>query len=142
MAPQKTVKKRSSPTGQKLGGDGLEVDRSKSADKKPNQLVICKWTGCNDISTTVNFCRFHYLANWRKLKSKEAKKKGQELDAYLEVLSTKFPVEFFEKLRQDVEEMSEKEAAGEAEDGERSFDSVDGDDDLDTIIKGIRVEDF
>lgn len=133
------------PPGQK-GGDVLEntAEASQTATRL-NQIVICKFTGCHDIATTQTFCRFHYLSSWKKLKTKEAKRKGQEFDAYIEQMSKKFPEEFLEKLKVEVEDMAEKETAATTESDEDKggmFDQMDGDDDLDVIIKGLKVEDF
>lgn len=109
-----------------------------------NKIVICKQTGCHDISTTHGFCRFHYLASWRSLKTKEAKKHGQELKLYLAELSRKFPEEFLERLKGEVEDLIEKDRVEESdESAERNlFDPMDGDEDMDTIIKGLKVEDY
>jgi len=115
-----------------------------AARSKPNRIVICKNSGCHDVATSHEFCRLHYLANWKKLKQKEAKTQGLGLDLYLKELSARFPEEFFEKLRADVEEMA-AEGATEAEepaDGMgRTFD-VESDEDMDDIMKGIRIEDY
>ncbi len=120
--------------------------KSAVAENRPNQIVICKQTGCHDISTTQGFCRLHFLASWKKLKTKEAKKKGIELAAYLEELGKRFPEEFLQKLRVEIEEMAEKEALGEADDSmDRSgggFDQMEDDEDIETIIHGLKVEDF
>lgn len=127
------------------GENSLNTQTKSVVVEKPNQIVICKQTGCHDISTTQSFCRFHYLSSWRKIKGKEAKKRGVELDAYLEDLMRKFPEEFIQKLRSEIEEMAEKEAMGESEENsEKSglFDQMDDDEDLDTIIHGLKVEDF
>lgn len=108
-----------------------------------NKIVICRQNGCHDISTTQGFCRLHYLGSWKRLKTKEAKKKGQELQVYLTELARKFPEEFMERLKSDVEEIIEKDRVEEADDGERGiFDAMEGDEDIDTIIKGLRVEDI
>ncbi len=112
---------------------------------RSNRIVICKHAGCNDVATSKDFCRLHYLANWKKLKSKEAKNQGMGLDTYLKELSSRFPDEFFEKLRADVEEMS-SEAIVETDDsadsmGRGMFD-VESDEDMDDIMKGIRIEDY
>jgi hypothetical protein len=136
--------KRRPPTP---GGAQLNVSsKALVSDKPPNQIVICKQSGCHDISTTTGFCRFHYLASWRKLKTKEARKKGIELESYLEELTRRFPEEFLQKLKLEVEEMSEKESMGEGEEGiERAgglFDQMEDDEDLETIIQGLKVEDF
>src|SRR5437868_1391278 len=118
----------------------LNTQAKVAVAEKPNQIVICKQSGCHDISTTHSFCRFHYLASWRKIKGKEARKKGVELDAYLEEMMRKFPEEFIQKLKVEIEEMAEKEAMGESEEAtEKSglFDQMDDDEDLDTIIHGL-----
>lgn len=110
-----------------------------------NQIVICRHTGCHDISTTHGYCRLHYLASWKKLKTKEAKKKGQELDIYLKELGRRFPEEFMDKLRSEIEEMGLKEGSSDSDEEKSSgglFEASEEDDDLDTIIKGLRVEDF
>jgi hypothetical protein len=135
-------KKRSPFPG---GGNSLNTQTNATEAFKANQIVICKQTGCHDISTTHGFCRFHYLSSWRKLKSKEAKKKGVELEAYLDEMTRKFPEEFIQKLKVEVEEMAEKEALGEAEETAEKgalFDAMDDDEDLETIIHGLKVEDF
>ena len=114
-----------------------------------NKIEICKVQGCHDIATTQSHCRFHYLAGWRKLKTREAKKKGKELEVYLSDLSRKFPEEFLEKIRAEVDEIIDRDSRSEetSEDsGERSggfFEGIEGgDDDMDTIIKGLKVEDY
>ncbi|MBN8554078.1 MAG: hypothetical protein J0L93_01405 [Deltaproteobacteria bacterium] len=132
---------------EKKGGDHLDIlsesNETRAVISKSNQIVICKNPGCHDIATTLSFCRFHYLSSWRKLKTKEAKKKGQELKIYLKDMGRKFPEEFLEKLKAEIEDMSEKEAAGESSDDDKGlFDQMDGEEDLDTIIKGLKVEDF
>lgn len=78
------------------------------------------------------------------MKSKEAKKRGQELEVYLTEMSRKFPEEFLEKLRSELEEVAEKERVEEGDDAtERGlFDAIEGDEDIDTIIKGLKVEDY
>lgn len=95
------------------------------------------------MATISGFCRLHYLSNWKTLKQKEARKKGKDLKSYLVELSSRFPEEFFERLKSEIEEMGTEAASSNDGDDRSPFDSSDNsDDDLDTIIKGIRVEDF
>lgn len=115
-----------------------------TVEQKSNKIVICKGPKCFDMATINGFCRLHYISNWKRIKSKEAKKEGKDLNDYLEQLSARFPEEFFEKLRSELEEMSaaaEQSAESDDSSGDRGFD-LDSDDDIETIIKGIRVEDF
>jgi len=113
-----------------------------------NKIVICKRSGCFDMSTTIHgFCRLHYISGWKKLKSQEAKGQGKGLDEYMQELVGRFPEEFFERLRSEMDETSQSASegdSGEEASSDRSsiFDPDDGDEDMDTIIKGIRVEDY
>jgi hypothetical protein len=120
------------------------AEDSASMPLNSNRILICKSGGCFDMATISGFCRLHYLSNWKSLKTKEARKKGKDLKSYLVELSSRFPEEFFDKLKNEIEEMGTEAATAGADADERSpFDSNEpGDDDLDTIIKGIRVEDF
>ena len=120
----------------------MESDTALSTDSKAsNQILICKTAGCHDISVVDCYCRLHYLASWRKSKTKQAKKHGQKLEAYLKELGKKFPEEFLEKLRNDVEEMAQKGGDVDTDDRGTLFESGEGDEDFETIIKGIRVDD-
>lgn len=146
--------KKKQPEEDESGGDAEMMDlgsaqNSDQAGTKPisasNRIVICKWSGCYDMATVGGHCRLHYLSNWKKLKTKEAKKEGKELADYLSEMSARFPEEFFEKLRNELEEMSndsKDDSDNSKEDRSSFFDNDDSDDDMDTIIKGIRIEDY
>ncbi|TVQ80263.1 MAG: hypothetical protein EA369_02950 [Bradymonadales bacterium] len=144
---KKTSRKRSS---RKVGESGMtesvvSEDAVEPRIAKSNRIEICKFAGCFDMATVGGFCRLHYLASWKKMKSKEAKKKGKDLKSYLAELSTRFPEEFMEKLKSDIEELStEASTTTSSESEEKSaFEPPEaGDEDIDTIIRGIRVEDF
>lgn len=110
-----------------------------------NRIFICGQKGCNDIVTTGKYCRFHYLATWKKTKQDEAKKKGQKLEAYLQDLSQRFPEDFLERLKGEIDEMGLESDKDESSEKSSSFfedTSESADADVDTIIKGIRIEDF
>ncbi len=127
------------------GGESLIQVIAATSVQASNKIVICRHQGCHDIATTKEMCRFHYLASWRKMKTKEAKKHGKALEEYLGELAQKFPEEFLLKLKSDLEEMSEKEDSTETEEAtERTsaFDQLDDDEDLDHIVHGLKVEDY
>ena len=75
------------------------VELKQGGAESSNQVVICKFTGCHDMSTVGLYCRLHYLMAWRKMKGKEARRKGKELNIYLKELAQKFPEDFLEKLK-------------------------------------------
>lgn len=162
MAKKKSTKPPKRGKGDSMGGESemegelrvahfesvvqmTESSVQTSSSMKSNRIVICKSSGCHDVATSGEFCRLHYLANWKKLKSKEAKNQGIGLEGYLKEMASRFPEEFFEKLRSDIEELS-SEAISESEDNSESlgrglFD-VDSEEDMDDIMKGIRIEDY
>lgn len=129
-----------------MQGGGAEVNTQATAHEntevQSNRIVICGLSGCFDMATIGQYCRLHYLSNWRKVKTKEAKKEGKDLQDYLQELSTRFPEEFFEKLRNELEEMASSSESSDDRDDRSSMYEQDDSDDMDTIIKGIRVEDF
>ena len=149
----KTGKKKTPRRTSGGGGDEMlelsisskEIPKLMAENKASNRIVICKWSGCYDMATLQEFCRLHYLSNWRKLKAKEAKRKGQGLKDYLKELTGRFPEEYFDKLKAEIEELGAAAAESDSTEdaSERSFfDPEDSDDDMDTIIKGIKVEDY
>lgn len=75
------------------------------------------------------------------MKGSEAKKAGLELEDYLSEMASRFPEEFFEKLRNELEDMSNQDSSDNDE-KPSFFDQVENDDDMDTIIKGIKIEDY
>ena len=142
---KKTSKKRSnSKVGESKMAETINpAEDSASTPLNSNRILICKSGGCFDMATISGYCRLHYLSIWKTLKQKEARKKGKDLKSYLVELSSRFPEEFFERLKNEIEEMGTEAASSSDSDDRSPFDSSDNsDDDLDTIIKGIRVEDF
>lgn len=143
MGKKRTKK---TPKTENMQGGGAEVNTQATAHEntevQSNRIVICGLSGCFDMATIGQYCRLHYLSNWRKSKTKEAKKEGKELQDYLQELSTRFPEEFFEKLRNELEEMASTSESSDDREDRSSLYEQDDSDDMDTIIKGIRVEDF
>ena len=71
-----------------------------------NAIELCKEENCNDIKTAGDYCRFHYIKNWRVLKEQEAQKKGMSLADYLIFLEKKLPKQKAKK-QQPIEEGEE-----------------------------------
>lgn len=123
--------------------ESTSAETTTSRGKASNRIVICKKAGCHDMATLSGFCRLHYLSSWKKLKTKEAGKRGKKLEAYLQELSTRFPEEFLEKLKAEVEDMAENSSETESEKEGETFGGDDGsEEDFDSIMKGLKVEDF
>jgi len=144
----KKKKEKSPELDESKGGVAESMEKpllvDSGAQTSTNRIVICKASGCFDMATVRDHCRLHYLSNWRKLKTKEAKRQGKELEDYLQELAARFPEEYIERLRNEIEEMSQESSDSSDDRDDRSsfFEPDEGDEDMDTIIKGIRVEDF
>lgn len=148
MAKKRSGRRKSTSVGEESIGDEDLIESTEASTPNQavasNRIIICKSTNCRDVAQVSSFCRLHYLANWRNRKTKEAKTEGAELENYLKQLRNRFPEEFFEKLKAEVEDIMSNGSkdSSDNESSSRGFDSNDGDEDMDTIIKGIRVEDF
>jgi hypothetical protein len=85
----------------------------------------CRVHDCDSESTTDNYCRFHYLALWKRNKIKAKILQGGKLDKYIEDLTAKYPDKYLEMLRKDltsekdfnliIQEMDMEDSAEETE---------------------------
>ncbi len=48
------------------------------------KIKICTELDCQNAQTTQDYCRLHYLKNWRELKEKQKKKDDKKLNRYVE----------------------------------------------------------
>jgi len=55
------------------------------------KIKICIEDGCHNAQTTKEFCRLHYLKNWRELKSEERRKAAKRLNRYVEGIMRRSP---------------------------------------------------
>jgi hypothetical protein len=69
----------------------------------------CRVHDCDNASTTDGYCRFHYLALWKRNKIKAKILQGGKLDKYIEDLTNRYPDKYLEMLRKDLS--SEKDFA-------------------------------
>ena len=63
---------------------------------------VCREVACENLATTVGFCRMHYIKNWKKIKRKELILKEGKLNQYIEELVAKYPDKYIEAIRQDL----------------------------------------
>lgn len=48
------------------------------------KIKICVAEGCNNAQTTKEYCRLHYLQNWKTIKAEEKRKATKRLNRYVE----------------------------------------------------------
>jgi hypothetical protein len=105
---------------------------------------LCHESGCESEPIAGEYCRVHYIRNWRKIKRKEVILKERKLNQYVEELVNKYPEKYIEAIQQDLSNDKdfskvvhdlELNLAIEDEEGEsESIDSL-----LDNIRKDIDV---
>jgi len=90
----------------------------------------CRVHDCDNESTTEGYCRYHYLALWKRNKVKAKILQNGKLDKYIEDLTAKYPDKYLEMLRKDlssekdfnliVAEMDVEDSGDEAENEEET----------------------
>lgn len=63
---------------------------------------VCREVACEGLATASNYCRLHYIKNWKKIKRKELILKERKLNQYIEELVAKYPDKYIEAIRQDL----------------------------------------
>ena len=67
----------------------------------------CRVKDCDQLSSVDGYCRYHYLALWKKIQVRKKILSEGKLERYIEELTARYPDKFLEMLRKDLR--SEKE---------------------------------
>lgn len=67
-----------------------------------NYEDMCREIACESSSSTVGYCRLHYIKNWKKIKRKELILREKKLNQYIEELVSKYPDKYIEAIKQDL----------------------------------------
>jgi hypothetical protein len=98
----------------------------------------CIERNCDNPATTLGYCRFHYIRNWKDIKKKQSILMEGKLQNYIEELVSKYPVKYIEAIITDLAEDKSfigilKELNIESDDDD-AYDE-DGDDDQDIVFE-------
>lgn len=108
------------------------------------KIKICIEDGCKNAQTTKDYCRLHYLKNWKKIKQAEQKKAADKLNKYVEGIVKKFPEKYVDVIRREIrtDRGDLQRAVDEPADEADSFGSfgVTEDDGLDDLISRIKLD--
>ena len=66
------------------------------------KIKICIEEGCKNVQTTKDYCRLHYLKNWKKIKENQEKKAADRLNKYVEGICKKYPDRYMEVIRREI----------------------------------------
>lgn len=101
----------------------------------------CLEKGCENLRTTQQYCRLHYIANWYDIKRKRDILKEGMLQEYIEELISKYPPKLIESILTDLHDdkdffkaLNDLNITSEFDFEEEDFDS-DSDDDEDITIE-------
>ena len=95
----------------------------------------CAEKGCDNIRSTQQYCRLHYISNWYEIKRKREILKEGKLQEYIEELISKYPPAYIESIVSDLHDEKEfYKVLGELNiatevDFEEDFDGSDNPDD-------------
>lgn len=64
--------------------------------------VLCKFSGCDEISTVEGYCRYHYLLNWKRIQLKKKILSEGKLEKYINELTAKYPDKYIDMLKNDL----------------------------------------
>lgn len=67
----------------------------------------CRVKDCDQLAAVDSYCRYHYLALWKKIQVRKKILSEGKLERYIEELTARYPDKFLEMLRKDLR--SEKE---------------------------------
>ena len=101
----------------------------------------CAEKGCDNLRTSQQYCRLHYMANWYDIQKKREILKEGKLQQYIEELVSKYPPKLIESLLSDLQDdkefykaLNELNIHSDMELDDVEFDGAEDDDDADDDI--------
>lgn len=106
-------------------------------------IKLCKEEECRNEQTTLGYCRFHYLRNWKAIRSKTRKKAINTLNKYVEHIMKKHPDNYLEAIKQDLRDGNRFQRKAEEFSSDDFFDvmgEVDVDAEVNKILDNMKVD--
>lgn len=108
------------------------------------RIKICKHEGCKDAATTRGYCRLHYLKYWKRIKDEEGKKSANKLNKYVEHIVKSHPDRYMDVIKENLRDESFGDEVEDVFDrmsgGEALFDDPTYDEEIDNLIKELKIE--
>lgn len=89
----------------------VEVFTTEAKTPSPDDEVVltdaegrryCRVRDCDQVSMVEGYCRFHYLALWKKIQVRRKILADGKLERYVEELTSRYPDKFLEMIRRDL----------------------------------------
>ena len=109
-------------------------------------IKICKEPDCQNAATTKGYCRLHYLRHWKHIRDEAHKKSAKKLNRYIEHVMKKHPDRYVEVIKKEIREpgferyVDEAFGPDEEESGESLFDEPTYEEEIEQLIKQLKVE--
>lgn len=112
------------------------------------KIKLCIEENCKNVQTTQNFCRLHYLKNWRQIKTTSQKKAMDRLNKYVEGICKKYPEKYVDAIRRDIkgghldQQKPVDEALSGSETGDDLFEQMGyrDEDGIDRLLSHIKLD--
>ena len=102
-------------------------------------IRICKEIDCKDAATTSGYCRFHYLKNWKRIKSTERRRAAKRLNKYVENMVKRHPDKYVDVIKEDLRssrfEKKVESAFGDDDEPENIFNEPTFDEEVRDLIE-------
>lgn len=109
-------------------------------------IKLCKEPDCKNQQTTLGYCRFHYLKNWKKIREKQKKKAISSLNKYVDHIMKRHPDSYIEAIKQDLRDGHRFERKAEefyaTEDFHDVMEEIGESEDVERIVENLKVEEF
>lgn len=66
------------------------------------KIKLCIEKDCHNAQTSKEYCRLHYVKNWKQIREKEQKKAADRLNKYVEGIVKKNPDRYVDAIRRDL----------------------------------------
>jgi hypothetical protein len=88
----------------------LESESVVAKESGPEEVILtdaegrryCRVRDCDQIGVVEGYCRFHYLALWKKIQVRRKILADGKLERYVEELTSRYPDKFLEMIRKDL----------------------------------------
>ena len=104
--------------------------------KKAKKSSHCVIEDCRKPATTLSYCRYHYIANWKPIKFREKLLAEKKMDRYVREVVKRHPHEYREIIKRDMAGDKELDALLR----EMEISDSDYAEEIDEILKYIKTE--
>ena len=144
--PSSKAEKREAKVKAEPAPEVIDIDLEAEQEEGDEEVVLtdaegrryCRVKDCDQLASVDGYCRYHYLAFWKKIQVRKKILSEGKLERYIEELTARYPDKFLDMLRKDLR--SEKEFLAAIQELEIDESAVDNEfeDEAQTYIDEVR----